>query len=98
MKGRPLELSKEQWAFMAVLDALGGNVPIDVVSTLVPLLPGPFADLLLKTAAHGWIKKIGTERLAFGPNLPENALKHIKEINNAKHLPSSIDCRCRPYL
>ena len=44
---KPLaNLSEEQWEFLAVLDAFGCPVPIDIAGQLAPLLPGPFFELI----------------------------------------------------
>ncbi len=36
-----LDLSEEQWSFIALLRAFAAPVPINVIGTLAPLLPGP---------------------------------------------------------
>ncbi len=52
-----LELSKEQWLFLAVIAAFESPVSVDFAGRLVPLFPGPLIDLLEKTESGGWIKK-----------------------------------------
>jgi transcriptional regulator with GAF, ATPase, and Fis domain len=80
------KLSEEQWEFLAVLDAFGCPVPIDVAGHLAPLLPGPLFDLIEKCEERGWIKKIGNNRFSMAGDLPPDVLARINAINSPAHL------------
>ncbi len=79
-------LSKEQWVFLALLKAFGKPVPIEVVGTLAPLLPGPLMDLLEKTETLGWIQKPERGKFVIGHNLPPAVAKKLDQINSREHL------------
>ena len=82
------KLSPEQWDFLAVLDAFGCPVPIDVAGSLAPLLPGPLFDLIEKSEERGWIKKIGNNRFAVVADLPPAVRSRLNTINSPEHLGS----------
>src|SRR5512136_2605836 len=81
-------LSPEQWGFLAVLDAFGCPLPIDMAGSLAPLLPGPLFDLIEKSEKKGWIKKIGNNRFAIAADLPPAVKSRINAINTPEHLDS----------
>ncbi|MBA4368288.1 MAG: hypothetical protein C0403_11715, partial [Desulfobacterium sp.] len=85
------ELSKEQWAFLAVLGAFGGPVQIEVVGTIVPLLPGPLFDLFGKAEPQGWIRKVEDDRLVIGQDLPSAVQKKMDSVNTRKYLSWIVD-------
>ncbi len=81
------ELSNEQWAFLAVLEAFGQPLGIDLAGHLAPLLPGPLFDLLEKTQSLGWVKKYGNNRFALEKKeLPPEVLSRLLAINTPTHL------------
>ena len=51
------DFSSEQWDFLAVLNALGGEAPVEVLGALVPLTPGPLFDLLKQGKAAGFLEQ-----------------------------------------
>ena len=82
-----LELSNEQWAFLAALEAFGHPVGIDLAGHLAPLLPGPLFDLLEKTQSLGWVKKYENNRFALEKKeLPPEVLTRLRAINTPAHL------------
>src|SRR5512139_869113 len=81
-------LSAEQWEFLAVLDAFGCPVSIDMAGALAPLLPGPLFDLIEKSEQLGWIKKIGKSRFAIAADLPPAARSRLNAINTPERLAS----------
>ncbi|KQC09516.1 MAG: hypothetical protein APR62_14110 [Smithella sp. SDB] len=81
-----LAFTKEQWEFLATLEALGEPVSVDLVGFLSPLMPGPLFDLLVKTEKAGWIKKINQDHFSISPNLPETIRNKIRKINNKERL------------
>jgi transcriptional regulator with GAF, ATPase, and Fis domain/tetratricopeptide (TPR) repeat protein len=80
------ELSDEQWAFLAVLEAFGHPVGIDLAGQLAPLLPGPLFDLLEKTQSLGWVKKCENNRFSIEKDLPPEVLTRLQAINTPKQL------------
>jgi transcriptional regulator with GAF, ATPase, and Fis domain len=89
--GNFLGLSEEQWAFLAVIDAIGGPVSIDMAGKLYPLLPGPLIDLLDIAESRKWINKSGKKALSISETIDPNALEKLRVINNQKHLSFLID-------
>jgi transcriptional regulator with GAF, ATPase, and Fis domain len=82
----PINLSEKQWEFLAVLEAFGCAVPIDVAGHLAPLVPGPLFDLIEKAEKNGWITKTGNNRFAIAALLPPEVLSRINAINSPEHL------------
>lgn len=81
-----MKLSKEQWKFLSVIDALGGSASIDIIGRLCPLTPGPLFDLLEYCESCGWIIKRGNKSLTLTDAVTQKAQKKIKAINNPSHL------------
>jgi transcriptional regulator with GAF, ATPase, and Fis domain/lipopolysaccharide biosynthesis regulator YciM len=86
MEGQTLNLSEEQWDFLALLKAFDRPVPIEAAGALAPLLPGPLMDLLEKTEPLGWIEKPARGRFAIGQDLPEQVREKLNRINGNDHL------------
>ena len=63
-----LILSQEQWLFLAVVEAFGEPVSVDLAGKLVPLLPGPLLDLLGKVDSRGWVKRADRNHLSVTDN------------------------------
>ncbi len=91
IKQRLPDLSEEQWAFLAVLQALGGFASIEVIGTLAPLLPGPLFNLLGRAENAGWLKITDTDYLSFDKNLPHSIIKKLEEINTPPQISSFIN-------
>lgn len=85
------ELSEEQWAFLAVLDAFHCPVTIELAGNLAPLLPGPLIDLLEISENNGWIKRVGGKQLAIGDQLPSAVHRKLNSINSSDNLGLLID-------
>ncbi len=79
-------LSKEQWDFLSLFDALDQPLPIRMAGELVPLAPGPFLELLRLTREHGWIKETGPDTFQIAANLPDPVKKRLRKINSPKRL------------
>ena len=80
----PSELPKftnDQWGFLAVLEALGEPVPIEVAGILAPLTPGPLFDLLTRAEGLGLIRKTNGDVFCLAPDLPSGARTRLREIN-----------------
>jgi len=85
-----IKLSKDQWRFLAVLDAFQVPVPIEIVGALAPLLPGPLMDLLEKVEPLEWIRKPKKGFFAIGKRLPDQAKRSIKSINRKNALSGMV--------
>lgn len=72
MKDENPLFSKEQWLFLCVLAVIEETVSIELAGILVPLLPGPLIDLLIRAEASGWLSRIGKDGLCIGRNLPQS--------------------------
>jgi len=86
-----VKFSEDQWAFLAVLEAFGRMVSIELAGILQPLFPGPLIELLTKAEAQGWIKRIGGDHLSLTENLPDEVRKKLKKINNTDRLTMLLD-------
>ncbi|MCK5269066.1 MAG: hypothetical protein KAR07_12875, partial [Spirochaetes bacterium] len=86
-----VKFSEDQWAFLAVLEAFGRMVSIELAGILQPLFPGPLIELLTKAEAQGWIKRIGGDHLSLTKNLPDEVRKKLKKINNTNRLTMLLD-------
>jgi len=85
------KLTKEQWDFLAVLDAFGGPARIEVLGAIVPLSPGPLFDLFGKTEKHKWILRLENDELVLGEKLPTSIRKKLNKINDNKHFTKIVD-------
>ncbi len=85
------EFSEDQWNFLAVLDAFGGPLSMEVAGAFVPLLPGPLFDMINRAKALGWIEQPGTDRFALTGNLPATARKKLQSINTRDRLGQMAD-------
>ncbi len=85
------ELSREQWAFMALLYAFNEPVPIDIAGVLAPLLPGPMMDLLEKMEPEGWLQRPAKGMFSVGDQLPKAIRNKLKQINCREHLTGIAD-------
>lgn len=89
MKKPQLNLKKTQWRFLATIEALGGNVHIDVLDIISPLAAGQFVDLLKKTP--GILENKTNGVLILSPDAPEIISKKIRAFNNQKALSLLVD-------
>ena len=82
--------SDDQWAFLSVLEALGGTASIEVAGILAPLMPGPLFDLLGKTESQGWLIRDGRNRLTLRPEIPPDVQTRLDTINTEKRLEQVV--------
>ena len=85
------ELTEEQWSFLGVLNALGGRSPVELLVSLVPLLPVPLFDLLKKAENAGWIRRQSDYELVMADSLPKSVSNKLKKIINKRQLTAIID-------
>ncbi len=81
----------DQWGFLAVLEALGEPVPIEVAGTLAPLLPGPLFDLLNRAEAQGLIRKTDGDVFCLAQDIPSATRTRLKEINTPEQIASLVE-------
>ena len=66
------DFTEPQWEFLAVLEALGGTGPVDVISALAPLPPAQFLDLVRRGERQGILARRDDDVLAMAePRNPE---------------------------
>ncbi len=86
-----LDLTDEQWSFMALLEAFLEPVPIVLVGELAPLLPGPLMELLEKAGAEGWLVRPDRGTFAIGRKIPAEVRQKLKSINTKERLNKIVD-------
>jgi transcriptional regulator with GAF, ATPase, and Fis domain/tetratricopeptide (TPR) repeat protein len=80
--------SDEQWAFMAVFEAFGGPLPVEIAGMFVPLSDGQLLDVIER--GTDLIVPAGEDAFSFSPNAPHDALQKLNEINTKEHLQQMI--------
>jgi transcriptional regulator with GAF, ATPase, and Fis domain len=86
-----LDLTDEQWSFLALLKAFGEPVPIAVVGILAPLMPGPMMDLLEKAESEGWLERPDRSSFAIGRKIPAAIQRKLRSINSQERLEKIVD-------
>ncbi|MGW8322702.1 MAG: hypothetical protein ACWGSD_14220 [Thermodesulfobacteriota bacterium] len=84
------QFTNDQWAFLAVLEALGEPVSIEVAGTLAPLTPGPLFDLLNRAEELGLIRKTDGDVFCLAPDLPLDTRTRLEEINTPERLADLV--------
>ncbi|MDX9786314.1 MAG: sigma-54 dependent transcriptional regulator [Desulfobacterales bacterium] len=85
------QFSQAQWEFLATLQAFNTPLPIDILGTLAPLMPGPLFDLLLRSEHLGFMKKTNGDILQLTANLPPGVLKTLQSINSPERISEIFD-------
>jgi DNA-binding NtrC family response regulator/tetratricopeptide (TPR) repeat protein len=80
--------SGEQWAFLAVYEAFGGPLPVEIAGMFVPLSDGQLLDLIER--GTDLIVPAGEDAFAFSPDAPRDAIQKLGGINTAEHLRQMI--------
>jgi len=86
-----LDLTDEQWSFLALLKAFVEPVPIAVVGILAPLMPGPLMDLLEKAEAAGLLERPDRSRFVIGRKIPAAVQRKLQAINSQERLEKIVD-------
>lgn len=86
MRPKTPELTREQWSFLAVFEALDQPVKISLAGELVPLPPGPFMELIRISTEQGWLDQIEIDEYRLSENIPETVLNRLKKINRPREL------------
>lgn len=76
--------SDDQWAFLAVFEAFGGPLPVEIAGMFVPLSDGELLDVIER--GTNLIAPAGEDGFAFSADAPRDALKKLSEINTKEHL------------
>lgn len=84
------DFSKEQWKFLAVLDAFGTSVHINLAGALAPLLPGPLFEVINKSKDIEWLVRSKEDHFAISKNLPTSVKKKLSKINTPDHLATMV--------
>ena len=80
------EFSTSQWDFLALLEAIGEPVSIDILCTLVPLTPGELLDLIRLTKSSGWLENNDDNTFVLGESGPTSLITELKKINTATRI------------
>ena len=92
------EFISEQWALLAVLEAFGRPVPVDLAATLAPLSPGLLLDLLERGVSLGLLEKDDRQHFGLDSALPESVRKKLAALNDPDRLARMIDRLKDPKL
>jgi tetratricopeptide (TPR) repeat protein len=84
------DFSEDQWRFLALLDAIGGSIPIHLAGHFVPLLPGPLFEVINKSKKSGWLIQKDEETFTLNKNLPSAVKRKFSKINTPDQLASII--------
>lgn len=85
-----IELSQEQWQFLATLAAIDEPVHIDLAGAVSPILPGKFMALLPVGEKNGWIHPVKNEKYFLSPDIPAIAKNKIQQINHPEKISELI--------
>lgn len=80
--------SEEQWAFLAVFDALGGALPVEIAGMFAPLSDGQLLDVIER--GTDLIVPAGEDAFALSPDAPRESLQKLHKINTKEHLQQMI--------
>ncbi|PKN88930.1 MAG: hypothetical protein CVU51_02660 [Deltaproteobacteria bacterium HGW-Deltaproteobacteria-1] len=80
--------SDEQWAFLAVFEAFGGPLPVEIAGMFVPLSDGQLLDVIERGA--DLIVPAGEDTFTISSGAPRDALQKLSEINTTEHLQQMI--------
>ena len=91
MQDSILGFSDDQWQFLAVLDAFGGPVSIEVVGVLEPLLPGDLFDLIDKGRLAGWLCQDQNNCFSLTDDMSGDVKQKLTAINARNVLNNLVD-------
>ena len=84
------DLTKDQWTFLAVLEAFDGPVPITTVEALAPIPSSDLLQLIRYGEAYDLFKKSEQDTFHLSPTLPETSRNKLKKINTPKRLAAMV--------
>ncbi len=84
------DFTDEQWHFLAVFEAFGTSIPIDLVGHLAPLMPGPLFEVINRAKEFKWLEQNSENQFTISDNLPASLKKRFKKINTPDHLSEIV--------
>ena len=91
MKAEMTDFSTDQWRFLALLEALGANVPIHLVGHFMPLPPGPLFEVINQSKKLGWLIQEDEETFSLSKKLPVSVKNILLKMNTPDQLVSIIE-------
>jgi transcriptional regulator with GAF, ATPase, and Fis domain len=76
-----LDLSEDQWDFLATMAIFKKPVSIDLLGELIPLSPGPLFDLIRRCEKQGWMLTSEGDLFGLSENLPQNLQEKLQEFS-----------------
>lgn len=86
MTDKRFDFSREQWDFLAVFDAMGEPVSLDIVGAVSPLLPSRLIDILERAKKHAVLEKAGDKTYCLAKNLPVEVRESFSHINTERRV------------
>ena len=86
MPAERCDFSREQWNFLAVFEAMGGPVSLDIVGAVSPLLPSQLFDVLKRAKDHALLENVGNEMYCLSKKLPVDVQESFSRINTARRI------------
>ena len=86
MHDRLPDLTAPQWEFLALVEAFGAPVPIDVPAALFELTPGMLFDLVRRASDSGWLHLDEQNRLQLRQDLPVAVQARMHEALSRRHM------------
>jgi transcriptional regulator with GAF, ATPase, and Fis domain len=86
-----LNLTEEQWDFLAALHALKMPVTLEIAGKLSPILPAPFWELLGRSDKPAMICEVAPACFAVSEQLPVPVREKLEKINSRDHLSALVD-------
>ena len=87
------EFSDDQWNFLAVFEAFGTSIPIDLAGCLAPLMPGPLFEVINRAKEFEWLDQDSENQFTISENLPASVKKKLGKINKPDHLSKIVKRR-----
>ncbi len=91
MKDEIPDFTRDQWRFLAALEACGEPVAIDAAGAMAPLPPDSLEDLIQRCDRLGWIRRMEHNQIGVTADLPDTVRYDLKLMNTPEHLSALID-------
>lgn len=75
------DFSPAQWEFVAVIEAFGEPVSVDIVAALAPLTSAALLNLVLTCILRGWLHEDDGNRLSISRNAPGEIIDKVRQMN-----------------
>ena len=90
MDDEDFSLSPNQWQCLAVLEAFGASISMDMTGLLAPILPGEFLELVRLTKQKGWVREPEPRVWGLVSDLPAQLKHRLREINTRQRLSGLV--------